>query len=52
MITPLNEKPYSLQNLVPDLPFTVMTGTSHWLMMDKPAEFDAIMDSFLAKVKG
>ena len=52
VITPLNEKPYSLQNLVPDLPFTVMTGTSHWLMMDKPAEFDTIMDSFLTKVKG
>lgn len=24
-----------------------MTGTSHWVMMDKPEEFDAAMDRFL-----
>jgi pimeloyl-ACP methyl ester carboxylesterase len=29
----------------------VIAGTSHWIMMDKPDEFDAAMDDFLAGVK-
>jgi len=28
-----------------------MTGVSHWLMMDKPAEFNALLDAFLAGVR-
>jgi len=51
VVTPANQKPFSLQNLVSNLPARVIDGTSHWVMMDKPAEFDAAMDEFLATVK-
>jgi len=51
VVTPANQKPFSLQNLVGNLPAKVIDGTSHWVMMDKPAEFDAAMDEFLAAVK-
>ena len=47
IITPQNKEPYSLQNLDPKIQVIEMAGTSHWLMMDKPAEFDAAMDRFL-----
>lgn len=45
-----NDTPSSLQNLVPDLPAEKVTGTSHWLMMDKPQELNRILDEFLARV--
>lgn len=35
----------------PDLPREVVPGTSHWIHMDKPAEFDALLDAFLAKAR-
>jgi len=47
IITPQNKEPYSLQNLGPKIQVIEMTGTSHWLMMDNPEEFDAAMDRFL-----
>jgi len=28
-----------------------MEGVSHWLMMDKPDEFNRILDEFLATVR-
>jgi pimeloyl-ACP methyl ester carboxylesterase len=49
IITPQNKEPYSLQNLDPKIQVVEMTGTSHWLMMDKPEEFDAAMDRFLVR---
>ncbi len=51
IVTPENETPGSLQKLVPRLPVKVIAGTSHWIMMDKPDEFNAAMDGFLAGVK-
>jgi pimeloyl-ACP methyl ester carboxylesterase len=47
IITPQNKEPYSLQNLDSKIQVMEMTGTSHWVMMDKPQEFDAAMDRFL-----
>jgi pimeloyl-ACP methyl ester carboxylesterase len=32
----------------PEVPTKKMTGVGHWLMMDKPDEFNAILDQFLA----
>jgi pimeloyl-ACP methyl ester carboxylesterase len=49
--TPSGESPNALHQLVPDLPHKVMTGTSHWMQMDKPGEFNQIMDEFLATIK-
>lgn len=47
LITPLNEIPFSLHKLVSDLPHVMITGTGHWLHMDKPGEFNQILDNFL-----
>ncbi len=51
IVTPENQVPNSLHKLVPNLPAKVSPGTSHWVMMDRPDEFNAALDAFLAKVK-
>lgn len=43
-----NQGPMSLPALLPSLPTRVMRGVSHWPMMDRPEEFDRILDEFLA----
>jgi len=45
-----NENLFALHNLVSDLPHQKITGTGHWLQMDKPEEFNWIMDDFLASI--
>ncbi len=50
IITSLNETPFSLHNLVSDLPHKRITGTGHWLQLDKPEEFNQILDDFLASI--
>ena len=50
IITSLNETPFSIHNLVSDLPHKVITGTGHWLQLDKPEEFNRIMDDFLTSI--
>lgn len=44
------DSPYDLNKQVPDMPHEQITGTSHWVHMDKPAEFDRILDGFLVGV--
>lgn len=51
VVTTLNDAPFSLHNLVTDLPHIRVTGTGHWLQMDKPEEFNQILDDFLALVE-
>jgi pimeloyl-ACP methyl ester carboxylesterase len=50
VISDLNALPYSLHNLLEDLPRHLMTRTSHWLMMDRPEDFNELMDGFLEQV--
>lgn len=50
VISDLNALPYSLHNLLEDLPRHLMTQTSHWLMMDRPEDFNELMDGFLERV--
>jgi pimeloyl-ACP methyl ester carboxylesterase len=47
IVTPKNNTPADLQVLIKDLPHKEITGTSHWLHMDKPDEFNKILDEFL-----
>jgi len=47
LVTPNNDAPFSLHNLGEDLPHEVFPGTGHWLHMDRPEEFNAILDRFL-----
>lgn len=48
VITAQNKEPYSLQNVDRRIQVVEMAGVSHWVMMDKPEEFNAAMDRFLA----
>ncbi len=50
VISDLNSLPYSLHNLVPDLPVRHLGGASHWLMMDRPDELWAILVDFLEEL--
>ncbi len=43
-----NVGPYSLRAAVPELPWRVMKGVGHWPMLDRPEEFDRILDDCLA----
>ena len=45
--TPHGDMPGSLHRLLPDLPHREISGTSHWLHMDKPDEFNQVLDEFL-----
>jgi pimeloyl-ACP methyl ester carboxylesterase len=46
--TPHGEGPQSLHTQAPEIPRKVIMGTSHWPQMDKPDEFNRILDEFLA----
>jgi len=50
VITPLNNAPFSLHRLIPDLPHRLITGTGHWPQLDKPEHLNGIIDSFLERV--
>ena len=41
------ESPSSLHVQFPDVPVKKMHGVGHWLMLDKPDEFNALLDEFL-----
>jgi pimeloyl-ACP methyl ester carboxylesterase len=51
IISDMNRLPYSLHNLLPELPTHLMTGTGHWLMMDRPEAFNRLLDGFVDKVE-
>lgn len=51
IISDMNSLPYSLHNLVPDLPVRLMAGTGHWLMMDRPEAFNRLLDGFLDDIE-
>jgi pimeloyl-ACP methyl ester carboxylesterase len=51
IITPFNDAPYSLHRLHPALPHRKIHGTGHWLQMDKPGEFNRLLDEFLLSVE-
>lgn len=50
VITSINETPFSVHNLVSKLPHKIITETGHWLQLDKPEEYNQIMDEFLSSV--
>jgi pimeloyl-ACP methyl ester carboxylesterase len=47
IVTPANDAPLSLHNAVPGVQHTVIKGTGHWIHLDKPAEFNVVLDIFL-----
>ncbi len=46
-VSELNSLPNSLPSLLPELPVDRLTGTGHWLMLDRPATLQTILDRFL-----
>jgi len=52
ILSDMNNLPYSLHRLVPDLPVRFMPGTGHWMMMDRPEVFNGLLDELLAGVDG
>jgi pimeloyl-ACP methyl ester carboxylesterase len=42
------ESPQSFHKLFPALPSTPISGAGHWIMLNKPAELNAALDTFLA----
>lgn len=51
IVSDINNLPYSLHRLVPDLPTHMVPGTGHWLMMDRPELFNGLVDEFLELVE-
>ena len=47
VVTPHGDAPHDLHHLVPGLPHRLVRGTSHWVHMDDPEAFNAILDEFL-----
>ncbi len=45
--TPFNDAPLSLHNAVPGIQHTMIRGTGHWIHLDKPTEFNQVLDIFL-----
>jgi arginase len=52
VITPAGDAPFGLHNVDPELAHTPITGTGHWLQMDKPEEFNRRLDEFLVTTEG
>jgi len=50
MTTTICDSPFDLHKQVPDVPDAAVTGSSHWVQLDRPEAFDRILDAFLARV--
>jgi pimeloyl-ACP methyl ester carboxylesterase len=49
IVTAANDTPLSLQHAVPDIEYAVVEGTGHWIHLDKPAEFIAVLERLLRR---
>jgi pimeloyl-ACP methyl ester carboxylesterase len=45
------EQTNSLHAALPTIPYKTIGGTSHWIQLDKPADFNKILDEFLLTVQ-
>jgi hypothetical protein len=50
VVTPGGDTPHDLHHLVPGLPQRRVEGTSHWLFMDAPEEFNRWLEEFFASI--
>jgi pimeloyl-ACP methyl ester carboxylesterase len=51
VVTPNNDQPFSLHRLGSGFPHRTVTGTGHWIQLDRPDEINQILDQFLEKVR-
>lgn len=47
VVTPANDFAYSMHRLGAGLPHRVIAGTGHWLQIERPSEFNRIMEGLL-----
>jgi pimeloyl-ACP methyl ester carboxylesterase len=45
------EQPNALLHQAKDVPGKVIEGTSHWIQMDKPEAFNAVLEAFLTTIR-
>jgi pimeloyl-ACP methyl ester carboxylesterase len=50
VVTPQNDGAFSLHRLGGRFPHRVVTGTGHWIQLDKPKEVNRMLDEFLETV--
>lgn len=50
IVTPHNNMPSSLHRLGTGFPHRMVEGTGHWIQLDKPEEFNRLLDDFLQRV--
>jgi pimeloyl-ACP methyl ester carboxylesterase len=50
IMTPRNDSPTSIHNAVRGFTHAMVEGTSHWIHLDKPAEFNRVLDRLLGEV--
>lgn len=43
--------PTMFQRALPEIPFALVDGVSHWIMLDAPEELDAHLDGFLSAIR-
>ena len=49
IVTLANDTPLSLHHAVPDIEYAVIEGTGHWIQLDRPAEFIAVLERLLRR---
>lgn len=47
ILSDIGDNPSTPHHHVPELPHAFVRGTGHWLQLDRPAEFTALLDTFL-----
>ena len=52
VVTPHNDQPFSLHRLGKGFPHQVISGTGHWIQLDRPDELNRQLDEFLHRVSG
>jgi pimeloyl-ACP methyl ester carboxylesterase len=52
VVTPSNDQQFSLHRLGKGFPHRMVKGTGHWIQLDKPEEFNRLLDEFLNSVSG
>jgi pimeloyl-ACP methyl ester carboxylesterase len=46
----LADNPFAIHRSIEGIPVRVINGASHWLMMDRPEEFNRLLEEFLAEL--
>lgn len=49
VITHLNQAPFSLHNLIDDLPLEMIEGTGHWVQLDRPRTVNRLIEGLLLR---